>query len=205
MYFTHLGGFEMYETFMRHAKKITDSKIIQREVLKGVKHFEDGSLAVTDSHRLYLLKDAHGLGKDTLLSPAGKKIEGAYPNIERLLPTNPGSSITVDVNELFKGIDIIHVGAKIIDGDYCMNWKGKELSYYPLDENLVSATYELPFELPTEYTLSSNVKYWFEALQLFKAFRYPEVEINFHGKLRPFTVSSLDGKLTALILPIRRY
>ncbi len=191
---------------MRHAKKITSSAAIKdREVLKGVKHFEDGSLAVTDSHRLYLMQDVHDLGKSFHTAPAGKKIEGTYPNVERLFPSNPDSSITVDINELFKGIDIIHVGAKIVNDDCCMNWNGNELSYYPLDGSLISATYELPFEIPTEYTLSSNVKYWFEALQMFRSFRYPEVEINFHGKLRPFTVSSLDGKLTALLLPIRRY
>src|SRR5690625_4135626 len=98
-----------YKTFMRHAKRVTNSNAAEsRQVLKGVKHFEDGSLAVTDSHRLYLIKDIHDKG-DTIITPDGKKIEGNYPEIQRLIPDRGTGNITmtINVNEMLKGTEII--------------------------------------------------------------------------------------------------
>src|SRR5690625_232569 len=95
-----------YKTFMTHAKRITrnSAKLYSdREVLQGVFHRENGSLVVTDSHRLYLIKDVYE-GEEKLINPNNNmKINGNYPEINRLLPqNNPEFSCTLNVDEYLK-------------------------------------------------------------------------------------------------------
>lgn len=191
-----------YKTFIRHASKVTKSPAIgERIVLTGVKHYENGSMAVTDSHRLYLANEMHNKG-EALLSTTGKEMKDQFPDVSRLIPDQSEETIKLDVDEMFKGVDIIMTGANAVNEEPVMSWKGDLLSF---DSELLKAKYELSFSLPVEDALHSNAKYWLEALQMFRAFRYKEVEFSFHGRFRPFTLTSLDGKLMALLLPIRRY
>ena len=195
-----------YETFMRHAKRVTKSEAAEgRQVLKGVKHFEDGSLAVTDSHRLYLIKDIHDKG-DTLLTPDGKKLEGNYPEIHRLIPDSFETSMTINVVEMLKGAEIMLTANSVADVDNApMHWD-KDVLRMEIPET-IAARYELPEDhtLETSEALSSNAKYWVDALKLFKAFKYTEVELRITSRLRPFTLTSPDGKLLALLMPIRTF
>lgn len=193
-----------YKTFIRHASKVTKSPAIgEREVLSGVMHYENGDMAVADSHRLYLAKEMHDKG-EVLLSPTGKEMKDQYPDIFRLIPDQPGETTKLDIDEMFKGVDIIMTGANAVNEEPVMSWKEDVLSF---ESEMLSAKYELSFNLPTESEqgLTSNAKYWHEALQMFRAFKYKEVEFSFNGSVRPFTLKSLDGKLMALLLPIRRY
>lgn len=189
----------MYQIFMKHAEKITKSEAIQvKPILQGVKHFENGDLAVTDSHRLYFAKEIHNKG-ETILTPKGKKVEGKYPEIRRLFPSqDPQYKLTFDINELIKGVDIILAAAKMVDGVPEMSYAENALFFDSLE---VKASYELPQSI--DMYLLSNAQYWMDALRLFKAFKYTEIELNIYSRVRPFTLVSPDGKLTALILPMR--
>ena|SRR5690625_1304224 len=197
-----------YKTFMRHAKKITKSAAAgNRPVLKGVKHFEDGSLAVTDSHRLYLIKDMHDKG-DTNITPDGQELEGNYPEIHRLIPDRGVGNITMTINvdEMLKGADIILTANTAADVDNApMHWDG-DILYMDVPET-IAARYELPEDhtLETIESFSSNAKYWVDALKLFKAFKYTEVVLEITNRIRPFTLTSPDGKLLALLMPIRTF
>src|SRR5690625_767950 len=195
-----------YETFMRHAKRVTKSEAAEgRQVLKGVKHIEDGSLAVTDTQRLYLIKDIHDKG-DTLLTPDGKKLEGNYPEIHRLITDSFETSMTINVVEMLKGAEIMLTANSVADVDNApMHWD-KDVLRMEIPET-IAARYELPEDhtLETSEALSSNAKYWVDALKLFKAFKYTEVELRITSRLRPFTLTSPDGKLLALLMPIRTF
>lgn len=192
---------------MTQAKKVTRNAGEGRPVLKGVKHYEDGSVAVTDSHRLYLLKDAGHTASDTLIDPINQEeINGNYPDIFRLIPEISNQTVTVDVKELYKGVDIIYSVAKTFEKDPPLRWKGSQLDYEPIyEKGILTANYELPFKLPVDYEVNGNARYWHEALQLFRALGYKEFTLSFNGALRPFVLESLDNKLTVLVLPIRRF
>lgn len=191
-----------YKKFMQHAKKVTNSEAAKtRPVLKGIKHFEDGSLACTDSHRLYLAKDMHDKG-EIVLTPTGEKVEGNYPDIKRLLPDAVSEPIEMSVAEMIKGIDIVNVASKFdTENSNVMTWKDNKISGSVPE--LISATYELPYTIDVD--LTSNAQYWLDALKLFKAFKYTQIKLNIYGKLRPFTLTSPDDKLMALILPVRSF
>lgn len=191
----------MYKAFMKHAEKlIKNEAIATRPALQAVKHFENGDLVVTDSHRLYYAKDIHDKG-EALLTPSGKEVKGNYPDVQRLFPTDPQFSQTYDVDELSKGVDTILTAAKVVgDKVPLMQYAENVLSF---DSEEVKARYELDHSL--DMKLWSNAQYWMDALRLFKAFKYTELTLNIHGSMRPFTLVSPDEKLTALILPIRRY
>lgn len=201
----------MYKKFMQHAKKVTNTGTTDaRPILKGVKHFEDGSLAVTDSHRLYIAKDMH-CKDDSVLSPDGKQIDGDYPEISRLIPTEFKQSLTIGVDEMLRGVDIIYTANKVCNSDRhnmenaFMRWKDNQLS---MDEQeILSTVYELPkaYQLTEVEALYSNSRYWVDALKLFKAFKYKEVALNITNAMRPFTITSQDDKLTALLMPIRAF
>ena len=78
-----------YITFMKHAELVTRKASDARPILKGVYHAEDGSAVVTDSHRLYLARNVQERKDNSVINPkTGETIDGTYPNIERVLPTD---------------------------------------------------------------------------------------------------------------------
>lgn len=192
---------------MKHAEKLTKNAAGLHETkkeLKGVLHKEDGRLIVTDSHRLYQIKDVYG-GEEKLINPINSKvIEEKYPDTDRLLPQNDAQfESLLDVNEYLRAVDIISVVGKITNTSSVMRYREDTLSSHV--PGAVSAKYKVPEKLPNETVFSSNAAYWLDALKMFKAFKYSEVKFNFYGPMRPFTLISPDDKLMALILPVRSY
>lgn len=193
----------MYKTFMKHAEKLTNSDPAKvKPALKAVKHFKNGDAAVTDSHRLYYAKEIHDKG-DVLLTPKGKKLDENYPDITRLMPSNdPKQILTLKVDELIKGVDIILAASKYVSESPQMTYEENSLFFEARHEE-VKASYDLSESVETKFI--SNAAYWMDALKLFKAFKYTEVDFLYYGPVRPFILKSKDEKLTALILPMRRY
>lgn len=196
----------MYKTFMSHAKKLTNSPIAkhEREILQGVKHLENGDLAVTDSHRIYYARDLHSKG-ECVLTPTGSKVEGVYPEIHRLFPTNLKDEIKLDLLEMQKAVGIVATVARVstnqdVDGSPSMKWEGNTLSSTSTD---VSVEMGIPYQAPEPF--SANPLYWLDALQFLRAMKYREGIFRFYGALIPFTISSPDGKFMALILPLRSH
>ncbi|MBU5594896.1 hypothetical protein KQI76_06935 [Amphibacillus sp. MSJ-3] len=197
---------EKYGVFMRHAKKLTNSRVVKdhhrRDVLEGVKHFDDGRLAVTDGHRLYHLKDVdHGKG-DNLITPSGRLIKKkGYPDVMRLMPdSTPDQEMYLAVKELFIGADGSALAGKVAGVTPSMTFKGNHLSFV---SDQITFKHELSktFEGDEFY---SNAQYWVDALNLFKALGYDQVCLKTFGRVRPFLLGSLDRKLEVIILPIRR-
>lgn len=193
-----------YEIFMTHAKKLTNSKVAKDHhstALQGVKHFEDGRLAVTDSHRLYIFKTNHGKG-DKLITPEGREIkEGNYPEVSRLIPaSDPKQEIYHDVKDLMVGADCITALAKAEGLIPEMSYENNTLSFRSPES---SFTHELQ-KAYEDGELLSNASYWLEALKLFWALDYDKVCLKTYGNVRPFILESLDRKLLVVIMPIRR-
>ncbi|PTY76696.1 hypothetical protein B5V89_17235 [Heyndrickxia sporothermodurans] len=195
-----------YEVFMRHAEKVTKNatKINPtRPVLAGVFHHEDGSLVVTDSHRLYKAFGTHH-NKDlgSVITPKGKKIEGNYPPVDRLMPYNdPQQEIVFEVGELLQAADILYHTGMVAREKVDIDFKDKTVAFIFAGVMMGSYTLSKPFKEP----FSLNALYLLETMKLFKAAKCETVKVNFYGRNRPLLIEDETGDLKALILPIRRY
>lgn len=190
-----------YETFIKHAEKVTKTAPETRPVLKGVFHKEDGSAIVTDAHRLYVAKDVHSRGKDTVLSPDGEVIEGKYPDVSRIIPSDYRQTLEVDVRELIKTIDCVYSPAKLLDEKVIIKFEGNTIqSHMP---TYYKAKIQVPFTF--EEPVSFNAKYLLDALKLFKSVGIEKARIGFNGRMRPLAIENNDNSLLAIILPVRTY
>lgn len=198
----------MYKRFMRHAKNLTDSEVAKastKQIIRGVKHYEDGSLAVTDSHRLYFVKDMHDKG-DCVITPSGQKLEGNYPEIKRLFPESWTDSLVLDTRKWLQAVELKVTAAKLamkdnkeeVNKNFPVIWEEDMLSY--LDLNIKAKT-QIEDVAPGKIAL--NVFYLHHALQLFDIFKYGEFEVRYNGSYFPLVLLSRDEKVQVVLLPIR--
>lgn len=191
-----------YEVFMRHAEKVTKNVEIEapkREVLKGVYHHPDGSLFVTDSHRLYKADNLHDRQEGALLSPKGKEVKGNFPDVTWLIPVNdPSWSLDIDVSEFIEATDTLYSVGKTVEKNVVVDFKEDKLSFTSIE---VKSSYSLSVSF--KESVSFRALYWLEATKLFKAAKCRTVTFNFYGQMRPITL--VAENLTVLILPVRRH
>lgn len=192
-----------YKRFITHAKKLTTNESIKdREILQGIKHFEDGRVAVTDSHRLYVLDNLSEENRDIVLSVTGKEIEGNYPNIERLIPDKDYAhqSIEVDVKELLTAANIVAGISKTADPKNLplTLFSNNQIAFNHED---VKFRYKLPFDITDTFAL--NAVYLLDAMRLLRAMKLEKVIFYYYGSMRPILIKASGIKI--IILPIRRY
>ncbi|NYV67601.1 hypothetical protein HYI36_20185 [Bacillus sp. Gen3] len=202
-----------YVKFMKHAEKVTKAVSTSRPVLKGVHHAEDGSLAVTDAHRLYVAKNAHANTAGEIIDPkTGGAIEGNYPDVTRLLPYTPDAKYTVklsvkETSDAFAALlkinqihdrKNVHVKAEVTDEAHIL---------FSANNPIAQAHYKPNASVEGEGDpITFNTQYFAEALALFKDAGVEEVTMRSYGAFRPFTLTAgFDDDLLALILPIRTY
>jgi DNA polymerase III sliding clamp (beta) subunit (PCNA family) len=193
-----------YEVFMKHAEKVTKNAPEVRPVLKGVKHLENGDAVVTDSHRLYVAQNIHTRVDGLVLTPTGKKIDDAFPDLSRLIPDpfSANQKIQLEVSELLKAADMIASVGTVIDGKGgALEFKEDVIQYLSPFVKVKYSFYPNRFEEP----ICANANYLLDAMKLFNAVGCKAVTLNFYGRLRPFTLVNEDEDLIVLILPIRKY
>lgn len=207
----------LYKDFMKHAKVLTDNAKItsaHRKVLTGVLHQENGTLTVTDSHRLYQALDVDGVDEDVVKTVTGRVINEKYPDVSRLIPdtSEANSTVRFNVKELHDAVDHIYNVAKLADETVTM---GVERDHVYASAQVIEepgklttemrASYDVQLPLEEGNTFRVNAKYLLDALKMFKAEKEEEVTLYFYGKHRPFTIWNDRADLIALILPLRSY
>lgn len=78
-----------YKMFMKHAEKMVKGSKINRPVLEGIHHDDQGTVTVTDSFRLYKAYDLKAPTNTVIHAITGDDITesvGNYPNTDRLVP-----------------------------------------------------------------------------------------------------------------------
>ena len=206
----------LYKDFIRHAKVITNNaeKVAShREAIQGVLHKKNGTLTVTDSHRLYQALNVDGVDEDVVKTVTGRVIDEKYPDVSRLIPdTNDADSTArFNVKELHDAVDHIYNVAKLADETVTMGVE-RDHVYASAQVNEpgeltteMRASYDVQLPLDEGNTFRVNAKYLLDALKMFKAEKEEEVTLYFYGKHRPFTIWNDKADLIALILPIRIY
>ena len=200
-----------YVTFMKHAEKVTKGVSASRPILQGVQHKLDGSLVVTDSHRLYIAKNGHTNESESVVNPkTGEAIDGNYPDVSRLTPLKDDAKLTVSIN-VKQAVDALNTLLKanqVHDKKKTLTTlevtEDKELVFI-VSNDVIDTTYKTSSYITGEaQTMTFNTKYLIESLQLFKEVGIEEVELRSYGTLRPFTLTAgKEDELLALILPVR--
>jgi DNA polymerase III sliding clamp (beta) subunit (PCNA family) len=207
-----------YGTFLKHAEFVTKAVSETRPILKGVFHRQDGSLVVTDSHRLYVAKDGHSRVDGAIINPkTGEMIDGNYPDVSRIIPdSHPTGVIHIeDIKQTLEAVNaLVTAGSFVFSGQKKLP-KNKVVIKICSDDDkkitlktkneIFKAEYFLTFanEVEPGFTISLTGEYLSQALALFKATGYNQVDINLYGRLRPFVLKGFDDSLQALILPVR--
>lgn len=201
-----------YVTFLKHAQKVKKTASAGRPILKGVYHAPDGSLAVTDSHRLYFAKNAHSNTESSVVEPkTGAVIEGNYPDVTKLLPDSRDAKyfVRLDVKQAVDAFAVLIKSAQVPDrkaiptvnatvGD------GRTL-IFDVENIAMKSQYTAPLVVDGQGDkMTFNAQYFADALALFKDAGAAEVTMRYYGSTRPFTLTAgADDELLALILPIR--
>lgn len=199
-----------YMNFMKHAQKVTKTASKSRPMLKGVYHAPDGSLFVTDSYRLYVARNAHANGSESIVNPkTGEKIEGNFPNCERLLPDPTNALFTLKLptkksldafNALFKAGQVEgkgHDAVSVQEGE-------KNQVIFKAKNQTMEATYNAGEAVGQIGELTFDATFVIDALKMFHDAGFLKVEMRYYNEYRPFTLSAgLNDELLALITPIR--
>lgn len=203
-----------YNTFIKHAEKVTKSVTNSRPILKGVHHAPNGDVSATDSYRLYYLSGGYPESDGfTLDTKTGVHIEGNYPEVTRLFPYEDDAVVTLTVENVKKAYEATKTLAtaekKINDGGkLTILTIGVGVDHYLIksgsSDTAFYGTYELaPYEGDGLSDIHVNAQYLTEALALFADSGEPSIVIRLYGPARPLTIKNSDT--TALILPVRKY
>lgn len=195
-----------YEVFMKHADKVCKNAAlinVHKKSLTGVIHYSDGSAAVTDAHRLYMVKNIHSLEEDTIINSGGERIEENYPEVRRLIPAQNGElTVNVSVPDMLQAADIIASVGSQVEKLPLMKLKDETASF---DHYEMVINYSFPGFSFGKDPVWVNAKYVLDGMHLFKAAGCEKVKLHFYGRTRPLVMVNEDETLLALILPVRKY
>lgn len=200
-----------YNTFVKHAEKVTKSASNARPILH---HAPNGDVSATDSHRLYYLNGGYPESDGfTLDTKTGVHIEGNYPEVTRLFPYEDDAVVTLTVENVKKAYEaaktLSSAEKKINDGGkLALLSIGVGVGRYLLKsgsyDKAFYGTYGLaPYEGDGLSDIHVNAQYLTEALALFVDSGEPSAVIRLYGPTRPLTIKNSDT--TTLILPVRKY
>lgn len=208
-----------YLTFLKHAEKVVKDVPESKPVLKGVYHRE-GFVYTTDGFRLYKAKCEYGVNDgDTIEIASGRKLDGDYPDIERVIPTgDPLVTIQLNIKHGLDALKALQQAGTVpaAPGGNKTRKKGVILKLdiegeWPIISTVsgtVTATYEIQALITGSEQIKTdfNANYMIQALELFKD-ALPlngdlEIALKIYGATAPLVLSFTDS-LIALIMPIR--
>ena len=134
-------------------------------------------------------------------------IDGAYPETNRLIPSDFSYELRIDSRELLNAID----RASFIknDGVYIIKFSLDEQRVCPVLQLCGSRFFSWKFCPMRQFTgdhrlnVSCNGRYVFEAL---KALKQGEIVFHLCGEMKPFTIHTEgDDSVLMLVVPLRTY
>jgi DNA polymerase III subunit beta len=181
------GSFNVPSTSLNELTKLINNE-------PGVIH-----IFVTDSYMVF---------KSNNTSLFSRLIEGNYPNISGLLPTNSKTIITLDTQQLLKGIDRAclfssewknnNVHLDIKDGTKIkISSTSSEIGKIEETQNINAIDGE------TDLSISLDGSFLIDALKVIKE---EEIRLSFGGSMRPVLIEPIDNSsYLHLISPVRSY
>lgn len=152
--------------------------------------------------------DSYMVFKTNAVSLFSRLIEGNYPNISGLLPNNSKTIITLNTNQLLKGIDRAclfasewknnNVYLEIKDGSKIrISSTSSEIGKIEKTQTIKAISGE------TDLSISLDGSFLMDALKVIKE---EEIRISFGGPMRPILIEPIDNSsYLHLISPVRSY
>ena len=172
-----------------------------KNILEFIKIIDDSE----NDLEIHIFNNKILLKNDNLLFQS-RLINGNYPNVNNLIPTDSYLKLTANLEDLYNVID----RASILTSD-----KEKNIVTLETNKNLlimksssaeigrVEEKMNIIKDNDEEIKISFSAKYMMEAL---KSFQGTQIEMSFVGEVKPIIIKDTSDKdLIQLILPIRTY
>ena len=189
----------------KHFTQITKSKASHQPILKGINynHVKD-QLEATDSHRLLMINASYNLSDSFVFNPLTlERIEGNYPNTERLIPVVQENSFRageVDTN-------MLKIIAAYKKENVSLELSGGSLSISNEKDNIITSipvTVNHNHEYEKTYI---NASYLHDTLSFIADYgkEYPDARINLTmvTRVRPINFSNFE--FNYIVTPVRIY
>lgn len=192
----------------KHLKRAA-SNMETRPILKCVHFDPDGSISVTDSHRLLRINDFHEHKEEFNQDLTSMRLlEGAYPDTGRLIPEKFNTEITISLSVLIRIMKALGTSS-----EECVRWN--------LNENKIifsNQSDKMYYGEPIEISSNANIegalfditfkaKYVKECCEFFmdakERYAVDDVTIKMFSPIRPVIFTIDESKYVYLVTPIR--
>lgn len=193
----------------RHLKRAA-SKYDTRPILKCVHYDTDGSICVTDSHRLLRINKFHDHEEQFNQDLSTMRIlDGTYPDVNRLIPNKFCTEITISLSVLIRIMKALATSTSEV-----VSWELKEnkITFSNESDKLyygepveISANANIEGEL---FTISFMGRYIKECCEFFmdakERYAIDNVKIKLSSPLKPVVFTTDEAKYVYLVTPVRR-
>lgn len=202
-----------YKQFMKHAEKVAKSSSKGRPIMQGVEHTEDGTLTVTDGHRLHQAYNVNAPKGVIINAITGDEIEsGTYPEVTKLLPNEDDAQevYTID-NKLMLKVLKAMLPAGRIDGtkgaDVQASIKNGMLTLEGMDG--LNFNYKIDSLINNSddgagIDILLDINFLIETVEMYDDMKAENIEIRLYGNIKPLTIKPAgSNEIISLILPMR--
>ncbi|TCM89642.1 DNA polymerase III beta subunit-like protein [Paenibacillus sp. BK033] len=206
------------ELITKHSRKFATKMNGASPVLEGVHYSADGSVVVTDRHKLLRIGGAHSFTQPfTSHAVTGAPIDGQYPDTSRIIPMELPTQITLisdgfrrdDVKDTIARVKLAVETAKVAGDKSFITALVVERSVAMLvvknEEPRVKFSAVINAELyGPDMTLAFNAELFLAALNVFKDAGSKRVTIGLISATSPIVLRDEDNEIDAVVLPYRR-
>lgn len=204
-----------YKLFSKHAERMVKGMDAKRQasrpVLSGINHDDAGTVTVTDSHRLYQARNVNAPRNTILHAVSGDEIDGAYPEVSQIIPGMDSWKAKLFIPDVKQFRDVLKAMLAV---ELAYGYK-KDQALAELIDNQVAArgtensTFSYELVSLGEHKADKmcfNLKYLYEAIDMFHEMNVTSAEFRSYGGTRPFTLApDNNDDIIVVILPIRTY
>lgn len=201
------------ELITKHGRKFAAKHKGATPVLEGIRYQTDGSVVVMDRHKLLRIGGVHGFTEAfTSHAVTGAPIDGTYPDISRVIPTELSTQITLVTDGLKDAIARVKLAieaAKVAgDRSFITTIKcegGSVTLTFSSDNPSVNLSVGISAGISgKDETVMFNAELFLAALNVFKDAGSYCVIIGLTGAMSPIVIRDEENEIDAIVLPYRR-
>ncbi len=180
-----------------------------RPILKCVHFDKDGSISVTDSHRLLRISDFHSHKEEFNQDLSTMMLlDGNYPDTSRLIPKKFSTEITISLSVLIRIMKALGTSS-----EECVHWKLLEHKIIFSNQS-DKFNYGEPIEISANaniegdlFDISFKARYVKECCEFFmdakERYAIDDVTIKMFSPIRPVIFTIDESKYIYLVTPMR--